>query len=392
MKFNPSKIKKDDTREIINTLIDHVTKTDEEAVEEAKKKQKSTELKTFIAKSKGLPLGQLDKRLQELYNSENISKYAKDFINQHAFSEERLNSDVSYLEIKTPNYGRTDQFILLEEDGYLRVLTAERRKWTKRTVEKLIKHLPELDRVYLSPSDLEGMVNEELEDTSLSGFTAKYNPYFSDKSLSIRFHGGEQKDLDDVEDIFNARPSRVEFTQRNSPIDALEGAVKQEGYYSIPRVREGSESQGYETISKLSASYETHDAENFEVEQRPRESFEDGFSVDGSTTLRLVEEANEPASAGVTTDGGDSSLVEKLESDILDRKRRYKYSVWDVGDFLVFDTETREPFQIAIEGDDINIHAKPATTSRSLRDFSQIVLEEFNSTYRFEKVSKEISV
>ena len=391
MKFDPVEIKQGNTRDIINTLIDHVTKTDEEAVVEAKNKQKSTELKAFIAKSRGLPLGSIEQRLQKLYDSDNISQYARDFIDDHTFSEERLNQDVSYLEIGTPNYGRKDQFILLEEDGYLRALTAERRKWTKKTIEKLIKYLPELDRVYLSPSDLEGMVNEELDDTSLSGFTAKYNPYFSEKSLSIRFHGGEQRDLDDVEEIFNARPSRVEFTQTNSPTEALEGAVKQDGYYSIPRIRLGSESKGYETISKLSASYESHDKENFEIEERARESFEDGYSLDGSTTLRLVEEAEDPASAGVTTDGGETSLAGMLESEILDSKRRYKYSTWEEGDFLVFDTETREPFQIAIEGDDIDIHAKPATTARSLRDFSHIVLEEFNSTYRFDKVSKEIS-
>lgn len=391
MKFKPDTIKKKDTREIINVLINHVTKTDEEVVEEARQKNKSTELKVFIAESQGFPFGDLDQRLQHLYDSGDLTQYGRDFISDHTFSEERLNEDVSYLEIGTPQYGRTDQFIILEEDGYLRVLTVERRKWTKKTIEKLIKYLPELDRVYLSPSDIEGMVEDELEDSSLSGFTAKYNPYYSEKKLSIQFHGGEQENLDEVEEVFNARPSRVEFSQSNSPSEAVKGAVRQDGYYSIPRIRRGSEEVGYETITDLSESYENHDRENFEVEHRPRESFEDGFTIEGTTTLRLVEEADEPPHAGVTTDGGETSLSEMLEEDILDGKRRYKYSTWDEGDFLVFDTENREPFQIAIEGEDIAIHAKPATTARSLRDFSHVVLEEFNSTYRFEKVSKDIS-
>jgi len=391
MKFNPDHLKSGETREIINVLISHVTKTDEEVVEEAKEKKKSTELKVFVAESANFEVGTVDGRLQDLYESGDLSQYAKDFINEHTFAEEVLNEDVSYLEIGTPKYGRTDQFILLNEDGYLRVLTAERRKWTKKTVEKLIQYLPGLDRVFLSPSDIEGMVNEELDGTSLSGFTARYNPYYSEKELSIQFHGGEQENLDEVEEYFNARPSRVEFSQSNSPQEAVKGAVRQDGYYSIPRIRQGSEDVGYDTIVQLSEGYENHDRENFEVSNKQRSSFEDGFTLEGVTTLHLIEEADQDPEVGVTPDGGESSLVELLEEEILDGKRRYKYSTWEEGDFLVLDTETREPFQVVVKGEDIAVHAKPATTATSLREFGQTILDEFNSTYRFEKFSKSLS-
>lgn len=391
MKFESAKLQQEDTRDIVNVLIDHVTKTDEEVKEEGKKKRRSTELKVFIAENKGLELGEIETRVQSLYQSDKLTKYGNDFIDHHTFEEKKINGDVSYLEIGTPKYGRTDQFVLLDKNGYIRVLTAERRKWTKKTVEKLIQYLPELERVYLSPSDIEGLVNTDLEDTDLSGFTAKFNPYYSEKELSIQFHGGESTDLEDVEHHFNARPSRVEFTQSNSPSEALKGAVRQDGYYSIPRVREGSETKGYETIMALSEGYEKHDRQNFEVEHRPRSSFEDGFSLDGYTTLRLIEEAVDDPEIGITTDGGESSLTETLEERILDGKRRYKYSIWEDGDFLVFDTESREPFQLIVDGQDLVVHAKPATTATTLREFGHIILEEFNSTYRFEKISERIS-
>lgn len=135
MKFSPEHLKSGDTRQIINVLISHVTKTDEEVVEEAKKKRKSTELKAFVAESIDFEVGSVEDRLQELYESGELSKYGRDYINDHTFTEEVLNGDVSYLEIGTPKYGRTDQFVLLNEDGYLRVLTAERRKWTKKLLK-----------------------------------------------------------------------------------------------------------------------------------------------------------------------------------------------------------------------------------------------------------------
>lgn len=388
MKFNPDKLKVTDTQEIVNTLISHVTKTDEEVAEERKERRRSTELKVFIADNSGFTLGSLDDRLVDLYESEEVNKNIRGFIDSHTFQEEKLNEDVSYLEIHTPNYGRTDQFVLIDKGGYLRVLTAERRYWTKRTIEKLIKYLPELDRVFLSPADLESMVGN-LEDTDFSGFTAKHKPYYSEKELSIQFHGGEKKDLEKVEEEFQARPTRVEFSQRNSPSEAVEGAVRQDGYYSIPSIRKGSEQKGYETIMSLSTSYERRDRQNFAVEHKARDSFDDGFTIEGYTTVKFVEESEETSE--FVTDGGDATLADELESEILDRKRRYKYSNWDEGDFLVFDTKTREPFQVGIDGNDLAIHAKPATTAKTLREFGHIILDEFNSTYRFEKYSDNIS-
>ncbi|MDZ7849423.1 MAG: hypothetical protein U5K70_00935 [Halodesulfurarchaeum sp.] len=390
MKFEPSAIKKEETEEIIDTLISHVTKSDEEIVQEAEKKRKSTELKVFIADNTGFELGTINSKLQELYSNGSPSDYVINFIDDHTFEEEILNGDVSYLEIQTPKYSRVDQFILLEKEDYLRVLTVERRYWTKRTIERLIRYLPGLDRIFLSSEDLEETVLEEEDNTHLSGFTAKHKPYYSEKELSIQFHGGEESDLRKVESEFDARPTRVEFGQKNSPTDAVKGAVRQDGYYSIPTIRAGSEELGYQTIMSISDSLENHDRANFDIGHRPRQEFEEGFSIEGYTRILLNEESE--GRSDIVTDGGREELIEKLEENILDYKQRYKYSVWDDGDFHVFDTETRVPFQVGVEGKDLVLFAKPATTSKALREFSRIVLEEFNSTYSFEKESQQLSI
>ncbi len=109
-----------------------------------------------------------------------------------------------------------------------------------------------------------------------------------------------------------------------------------------------------------------------------------GFTIEGFTTLRLLDEEE---------DGGDEKVpTETLKEDILYRKRRYEFSEWEPGNYLVFDKEHNEPFEITVEGRDLVVHAKPATTSVTLRDFCNIILEDFNSTYGFEKTSESLRV
>lgn len=389
MRFNPGNLEGEDTERIINRLVRYVTKTDEEIVEEGKEEKKKTnELKVFVAENRGFDLGALNSRIEELLYSEGITKHAGDFFDNHIFEEEKLNPEVSYVEIRTPDYDRADQFIFLKENGYLRVVTAERRKWTKKTVEKLIRYLPELERLFLSSNDLEEIV-EDLRKTDISGFTAKYKPYYKDQKVTVQFHGAEEDDLAKVEEEFNARPTRMEFSQRNSPAEAVKGAINQEGYYSIPRVRKGSEHVGYDTIMQVGEAYEEHDHENFSIEHTPqKQTFEQGFTIEGFTTLELLEQVDEDIEENPT----EEELIEQLEEQVLEGKRRYEFSVWEPGKYMVFDKERDEPFEITVEGRNLALHAKPATTSVTFRDFTDIIHDEFNSTYSLEKTSEKIGV
>lgn len=372
-----------ETEDIVSVLIDHVSKSDEEAKREREEEQWTTELKVFVAENRDFELGTLKQKIQRLAESKDTNKHIQKFITSHNFSETQLNDEVSYVEIHTPKFERTDQFIFIDGGDYLKVLTAERRDWTKKTVENLLEYLPGLDRLYLSSDDLRKIV-DDLPKTTISGFTAKYHAYHTDKRVTIQFHGGTEEDLEKVEEEFGARPTRLEFDQANSPSSVLHSSVDQHGYYKFTRVRKGSEEKGVETLKQIFQDYEEHDRAHFKVEHAPeRIPVKSGFTIEGFTTLHLIEEEE---------DGSGRSPAEKLKEDILLRKRQYEFAEWEPGNYLVFDKENKEPFEIGVEGRDIVVYAKSATSSVSLRDFCNLILEEFNSTYGLKKTSKALKV
>jgi hypothetical protein len=369
----------EETEDILAALIKYVVKSDEELRKDIENETSGTELKVFVAENRGYELGTLDREIRDLIESPNAGKYIQDFISGHTFSEELLNDEVSYVEIHTANYERTDQFIFFDDDDYLKILTAERRDWTKKTVERLLEYLPSLDRLFLSSDDLRDIV-DDLPKTTISGFTAKYYSYETDQSVTIQFHGGSEADLQKVEDEFGARPTRLEFDQANSPSVALKSSIDRNGYFKLMRVRRGSEAKGLETLEEIFDDYERHDREHFEIDSIPkRVPVKNGFTIEGFTTLRLLEQDSQSS----------KTPLEELEEAILS-KRRYEFTEWEPGNYLVFDTEHNEPFEIGIEGRDLAIYAKEATTSVTLREFCNLILEDFNSSYRLDKTSEKL--
>lgn len=390
MYIEPSTLDGEETRAIIDRLVEYVTKTDEEIVQEGREERKATtELKVFLAENRGLEQGNVEDKIESLLFDDGLTKPQTEFFDSLNFEENVLNSDTSCVEITTPQYDRKDQFFFYFTDHYLQVFTVERRKWTERTVERLIKYLPELERLLLSPDDLEE-ISEDLEKTNVSGFTAKYQPYYRDQSVSIQFHGAEPGDLEKVEREFNARPSRLELSRRNSPSNAVKTSMDVGGYFSVPRIREDSQELGHETLLQVGEEYQQRDHANFDVEHKPRKiSLRQGFSIEGHTTLELIEQV-EDLDADVRPT--NKELVRKLEEKIIDGKRRYQYSTWEPGNYMIYDKERDEPFEITIEDRNIVVHAKPATSSVTIRDFSDIIRREFNTTYRLEKTAEKVGV
>lgn len=380
MKLDPSSLS-GDREEIVSVFIGHIARTAEEQEAEEEEGRRKTDVKVFLANNDGFEVGNLSGSIQNLAEKQGLSKHVQRYISDHNFREERLSDDASLVEIDTPKRQRTDQFVFFDDDDYLRIITAERRKWTKKTAEKLIKYLPSLERIFLTPGDLEEIV-EDLYGTSVTGFTAKYHSYKTDKRASIRFHGGTREDLEDVERVFQAKPTRLEFGQRNSPANAVHSSVAQEGHYTFSSVRPDSKERGAQTLNELSDAFEEHDKRNYNVEQRPvRQFFEGGTKIEGFTTIRLSDE---------DSDDLTHETANRLEADILDGKQQYEFSEWERGNYMVFDKDHGEQFEITVEGADVLIHAKKSTTSSSLRDFCSLIFEEFDSTYSLEKTSRKL--
>lgn len=426
------------TEEIVSVFINHVIKTDEEIAEEGREKKKSsTELKIYLAENRGFDPDNLNQRILQLLESEDTNHYPTKYFHEHNFEIEQLNEDTYHLIISTPKYERNDDFVLIDSDGYLKALTVIRKTWAENTVEKLIQYIPELDRLFLSSNDLESMV-DPVRKRDLTGFTAKYQPFFSDERVSVQVHGGNDSHLEKVESNFKARPKRIVFSQKRTSTEAAEGmisrmtdggkvdrsggteavkgAVSQEGYASIPRVRMGSEDVGFEAIEDLIDQYQRRDRRNFSVPYRPeritpgdryilkQQTLEDaqdeqitdgglsealkrldqGSVLEGLTICELQEEMpdeNYP---------DDQAVAEQLEEEILEYKKRYTYSVCGDGNFMVYDRKVGESFEIIISDKNIRVYTKSNTTSRSLRDFYEIIDEEFNSTYDINHTSKKV--
>lgn len=389
-----------ETSEIIQQLVASVTKTKEELQEEKEKqKQKTTDLKLFIARKEGFKQGTIEQRLNQTAQDPSTHQYTKDFISDHGFTETKLNEEASHLEIRTPSYNREDHSILIEGDEYVRILTTERRYWTKKTIERVIDYLPGLSRLYLSADDIRGIVTglNEITETRISGFTSKYRSYDDERRISIQFHGGDEKDIQDVKEEFNAKPTRVEFKQKNSPTDAVTGALTRDARINIPGIRAGSEELGEETLGSVASRFEEIDKEHYNIPNAPEmSSTEGGIEIEGFTTLRLSD-VEEPSSKAIPDGGEQTSLdsesedsdderafVSGLKEQILDKKQRYEFTEWGEEDYLILDKYRHESFQLGIERQDLILNARPGTTPITLKEFCRIILEEFKSTYSIE--------
>lgn len=425
-----------DIDDLYKQFIAHVTKTNEDLAKEARFGKKSTtELKIFIAKNNGFSPSQLDDVILGMFKDEDTNKRIKEYFEKHHFDIEELTEDAYHLVIKTPQYERDDDFLLVNSNGYLKALTIIRRKWAKKTIEKLIKYVDSLERLFITSDDLEQVVDPK-SDRNLTGFTAKYRPFYKDERVSVQVHGGNDQHLEDVEAQFGARPKRIEFGQEeasgseqfsirqdggtiNTSTNVVDAAIRQDGYASIPQVRAGSENVGVETIEEVMSSYEQIDEEKFQVDHRP-ERIKPGeryfisqlnleeFDHDGEPEqpdgglpeeLRTLDQGS--VMEGVTLwhfeeqmpgkdYPGEDVVAKDLELQILDHKDRYSYAEIGVCNFLIYDREYGESFEIIISGDKLRVYAKSNTTSSSFRKFYNILDEDFNSTYGFEKDSEQL--
>lgn len=416
MIFENAHLEDQSTEAILERFIEFVTKTDEEIAEEGRQnRKKSTELKIYIAANNGFEPEDLSETIQNLLKSEDLNQNPRQFFDSHTFSIQSVNDKSYVLEISTPKYDRNDKFLVINGGDYLKVVTVVRKSIAEDTIEKLIQYLPSLDRIFLSSEDLREIV-EDYDKRDLSGFTAKYEPFFKDEYISVQVHGGSDDHLDKVQDEFDARAKRVIFSQRNSPAEAVKGTVSQEGYASIPRVRAGSGDVGLETIENLVETTQNKDRENFEVEHRPeRLTPGDHYflnqltleeSSDGNETDGGIPEALRDADQGSVLDGltvctfkeevqdekypDDDAVAMSLEEDILDHKQRYRFSSVGQNHYLIYDGDRGQSFEVVISDKNLKVYSRGNTTQEGLRDFYQIIDQEFNSSYSIDKVSKKM--
>lgn len=367
-------------RGVIRKLIDEVTKTEKEAKEKSTRGGKSPDLKLYVVDTSEKILGRLDDIVASIIESESSKKAAKNFFNNHIIEEYKLNSGIWWIEIKTPRYERTDDFIFVEKDNAIWILTTELKDWAKDTVENVIKYLPQMERVYLSSDDLEDVMGS-IVDSEVSGFTAKYRSQYREKKATLRFHGAEPDDMKKAEEHFQATPTRIEFNQRNSPSTAIQGSGSNDGILTVESVRLGSEDKATDTLLGTSKDFTVADRKRYEVNTDSKiRFFGNGFSVDEFTSIELYGPERESA----------ENLDEEIESEILS-KNQYQYGRWGESTFFIHDKHHDEIFELGIESPELVLHARETTTALSLRGFCKNILDEFDSTYSLRKKETEVN-
>lgn len=312
--------------------------------------------------------------------SKRVDANARNFFNDRVIKETRLDDTVSFVEIVSPGSDRTSEFVFISHDRYLWVLTTELRKWTKKTVERLIDYVPSLERLYLSSDDLRA-VTEALDKSQISGFTAKYSSTHRNRDATLVLHGAEDGDIEKAKEAFGASPSRIEFDQTNSPNVAVQGSHSSDGIITVESVVEGSEELAVATTRQILGEYEQCDFLSYEVENPPiRREFDDWFLIDGFTSIELVDsERDDP-----------EGVAQELESDVL-ASRQYEYGRWGANTFFIHDKKHGEVFELGTEGADLVLHARETTTALSLRSFCQQIIDNFDSTYSIRKRTIQVS-
>lgn len=386
MEFDPADYTGKSKRDILRELVEYVVKTDEEMEEKTTRSGGQTDLNIYLCDNQGFEIGDVDHWVHQLTEDDRITGHAENFASEHTFSEDVADEDISIVTITTPAKGREDEFLFVTTDdgGYVWVITTVHSDWRDKTIERFLDYLPCLERLYLSSDDLEELTSD-IRDSRVSGFTAKYHAPNRERDATLRFTGAEPGDLEKAEDAFDAKPTRIDFDQTNSPSTAIQGANTNKGRISMRSVRDGSEPKAVETLLGITEEYQSLDRARFDVEFSPElRKLENGFTVDGFTAVELTEPDRD--------DAATEELVEEIETHVLNGNR-YRHGIRDGGTKIrVFDTEHDETFDVALEPPNIVLYARETTSALSLREFVREVYENLDSTYSLAKKQNPVAI
>jgi hypothetical protein len=377
MDRSPSDFEGKDTAEVLENLLEFVVGSGDDMEAKETRSGGKTDLNLYLCDNQGFEIGELDEWITHIAESNLVTGHAENWVGEHTVSEEKADENISLVTISTPAKNREDEFVFLSRDGYLWVLTTVHSDWRDKTIESLIDYLPCVERLYLSSEKLEELTRG-VRDSTISGFTAKYHAPNRIRDATLQFTGAEEDDLAIAEKAFDAKPTRIEFDQTNSPSTAIQGSSRNDGRLSMRFVRRGSEAKATQTLLNLTKEYEEKDKASFKIEDSPEwEALDNGFAIEGYTSVELTDPDRD--------DSTEEEMIEELEEEVLN-SNQYRHGIRDCGTKLrVFDTDHGETFDVAFEPPNIILYARSSTTALSLRDFVRDVFEDLDSTYDLSK-------
>ncbi len=379
MKFN--RLKGMDKEGIKEDLLKSVMKTEEEVEEEKREKKSKSDLKIFLVKSMNFSPEDISQNINRLIDSEELSYNFRKFLDNHRFSVTELQESVYGLTIHTPEFKKEDDFVIFEEGNYWHIWTLTRRYWTKKTIEKLIDHHPDLERTYINPEKLEELTSIDLKDglgnkSHFSGFVAKYKPFYSEKQVSINMYGGTQEDLNTVKEDFGVEPTQITVSMKNSPVNCVLGNLHgNEGFISLSTILEDYFDWGKEIAELSSDLFEEADKETFEMEELPVEIHEEKEDIDFTRFESYHSFELEPQIEENRNTEKIEEIFERTLEWFLEKKRGYYGYKWDEDTYHVLRKSNMDLFQISKEKHNLVLYPLDRCSEKTVKEVCKEINE-----------------
>ncbi|MHA1733392.1 MAG: hypothetical protein ACTSU5_15705, partial [Promethearchaeota archaeon] len=337
--------------DIFRAFLKQIEVTEEEERDEnlKKKRKNKPDLKIMLVKSYDLRPNALNRTLEHLYEGtkRNDSRF-RGFVDRFQIEVEELASNIHTMRFYDTKKKKPTHFVVLVEDSYWLVFTVARTDDLQGTFSRIVNFISQLERVELTPLHLEILAQSQEFRESVEGFTARYNPEYQTRRITVRVYGGTLNDLDKLRGLYFVEPTTIQFRKINSPL--LEGKFFTNGYISLEKMRPGGFTFASQTLSTLTRFYFNVDKNIYErverYENTPRLGFEGKCLVPTSkyALVMKIKPSRFEEDRDDRLDLGD--LNTRLREYFLNRKNRY--ILYSLADFshVVLDRETRNKIQL----------------------------------------------
>jgi hypothetical protein len=334
------------------------------------------------------PLNLFD-RLLEISKS---NRWVSNLISKWAFKGYKTaDEDLHVLEVIEKAYDRVAEFFVILEKGFWVIYTLEDYITVKKTIDRIVKHVPELNTVWFPPPDLELITNDIFTESAFSGFTSKYRPFLYDRKVTIRLFGGNRDDLLIAREYFQAEPTRIRFESKGSPAEVI-GSISP-GKLDITSVLPGYEERLFSIIEAVKRDFFKKESQNLGLingYERRLFADEEGnvISQASSTFSAVILSVNEAMRQ--KKDVSKDRLIERLRMTFLNNEKRYIGHEWDDGNLEVFDLVTGELFQVVFEDWQFIIYPKEETHATTVREACEQITQHINPSCTLSVICEEL--
>lgn len=372
----------DDTSEIEDDLYEEPTHL------RKKVKRKSSDLKIFVVKNYGITVNEIKKALDELYFESELctNKIFRSFIDKYPIEQMKLNQEYEYFSFTNKNtFQRIPYFIFHQRSHFWLFFTFASKSDVERTLDNVIKYIPDLELVRLTSRNLEDLAKSEQFNDSINGFIAKYRPFYKKRKITVNVYGGTLDDLNKIRNVYFVEPDSVNFVQRNSPITA--GKISS-GYFSLEACSKGEDGIKFakKIISDINSYFIQIDNSNFEEITKYENRLiptKNSKCLTFTPSSHIVFNIKDERFDNKRDDSIDFNQLESYISQFLERyKKRYLSYKLQKDSFNIFDKSTHNSFHLSIERKHRNVIISPYGKCKDItfRDFTHYFTERIESS------------